>query len=57
MTYEFNFNVELQPDGEGGFIYQAELVGADPEVPYGYGYTPFEAILDLCESMTEGAAE
>jgi len=57
MTYEYNFNVELQPDGEGGFIYQAELVGADPDVPYGYGYTPFEAILDLCESMTEGAAE
>lgn len=55
MTYEFN--VELQPDGEGGFIYQAELLGAGPEVPYGYGETPYEAILDLCESINEGAAE
>ena len=50
MTYEFN--VELQPDGEVDLPTKAELVGAGPEVPYGLGRL-YEAILDLCESMTE----
>lgn len=53
----YSFEVQLEADGEGGFSYRAELLGAGPEVPYGYGDTPYEAILDLCESINEGAAE
>lgn len=53
----FQFEVEIEADGEGGFSYRAELVDAGPDVPYGYGSTPYVAILDLCETMTESEAE